>query len=88
MNAQRQNDLNIYYHKTSRLEDAWDELQKRLGILLYQSKQKRNFVMAGQLTKLLAAMYKNKPTKQLLRSIEQRVEKIEKQSNNDLSRTR
>ncbi len=88
MNAQRQNDLNIYYHKTSRLEDAWDELQNRLGILLYQSKQKRDFVMAGQLTKLLTAMYKNKPTKQLLRSIEQRVEKIEKQSNNDLSRTR
>ena len=88
MNAQRQNDLNIYYHKTSRLKDAWDELQNRLGILLYQSKQKRNFVMAGQLTKLLTAMYKNKPTKQLLRSIEQRVEKIEKQLNNDLSRTR
>ena len=51
MNAQRQNDLNTYYHKTSRLEDAWDELQNRLGMLLYQSKQKRDFVMAGQLAK-------------------------------------
>ena len=77
MNDQRKNDFNTYYPKTSRLDDAWDELKNRLAMLLYQAKQNGNFAMAAQFSKLLTAMYKNKPTKQLLRSIEQRVEKLE-----------
>lgn len=89
MNDQRKNDFNTYYPRSSRLDDAWDELKNRLGVLLYQSKQNRDFVMAGQLSKLLGTMYKNKPTKQLLRSIEQRIEKLEKQiRTNKQTRTR
>ncbi|MBP5794413.1 MAG: hypothetical protein J6W41_00130 [Alphaproteobacteria bacterium] len=85
MNDQRQNDFKQHNPKYSRLDTDWDDLKNRLGMLLYQAKQNNDFAVVNQISKLLSVMYKNKPTKQLLRSIEQRIEKL---CNNTQAHTR